>query len=175
MKNGSMKELIKQFAVPMLALLALSSCTKEIDGTDTVEQPSKQITITAIHADDATRTTLIDGGTEVYWQPGDELYAIRGNKIERYVTDITEPSRVASFTGYEIEGDGEYVFIYNGEECVRYYINQKTIEVPIHSAQLAKEGSFSTGEWVTVGKSSSSNEVCFYAAAGGFRFTVSQE
>ena len=182
MKNGSMKKVLKLFAVPVLALLTFASCNREIEGTETVAQLGKQITITAIHADDATRTTLIDGGTEVYWQPGDSiaLYLKDKSSLSYYYTKyklfaaISEASKAAPFSGYIKEGGSTpYIGCF---PYTRFGDKQsgRLIEFDVPYEQTAKEDSFGPEYWCTIGCASSS-EMLFYALCGGFRFTLGEE
>ena len=82
-----------------VAALTLAACSK------TNEQPEPegiQMTFRAYQeGSQGTKTTVQDGGTQVYWEPADEIKVFFKSSSGRFVSQNTELAGVADFSGNE--------------------------------------------------------------------------
>ena len=82
--------------VVAVAILA-ASCAKGVEDTINQEQ---NVTITAYSAEAKdTKSTLIDGGTKVYWEPGDKIKLFAMGVSSCLETTVETPEAVATFLG----------------------------------------------------------------------------
>lgn len=156
----------------LLGISCLSSCEQAQDIKDVLAIEGKQITITAFHNSDNTRTAIIDGGAEVYWQVGDAIKLFRGEEGTMLVSNVTGLSKVATFTGPVPEGAGDFLGLYPYSEDAVFDGTDIIFTLPEN--QLATAGSFAQNTHITVGRSSTT-EMGFYSVCGGIRFSLSQE
>ena len=168
--NGdSMKSRVLFFA---FAALLVAACTKA------VEQPIQDlqvITVTASQeAGPDTRTTLMEGGTTVYWEPGDEIKLFSGSGDGKFVAQNTTLATVAEFTGtLSIEaGQGSSIWgLYPYRADARFDGQAVTTTLP--AAQTGRAGSF--GEDTNIALAcSDSRDLVFYNVCGGVRFSLAQ-
>lgn len=170
MKNGNMSKIYASAVMIMMVVISCGDKTKfEEDSFPT----GQNLTIRAIIADEDTRTTIIDGGTKVYWQPGDAIMVCRSRSsvgsTKYFSADIDELSPTANFIGNEPNGSGDLIGIYPYRLALG-----ESLEVDLPNIQTAVAGSFANGLYITAGRSSTTN-MKFYAVCGGFRFTVKEE
>lgn len=161
------------------AIIAASACAKDAARDNTAEQ---QLTITAALEDAAaTRTAVQDGGTQVYWEPGDAIkvfYKGSGNRFESQCTDLAQVSDfvgTVSVIGGVNEGadsDGCIWGLYPYRVDATSDGNSVTTTLP--ASQTAKDGSFAQNTNITVACSSTLG-LAFYNVCGGLRFSLSQE
>ena len=174
MRNGNDYLLMKRqlVLISAIALLGSGSCNTEKDTKNDLLSDCEQISIIATNLPEGTRTTVIDGGVEVFWQNGDEIKLFKGGNGTKLSAEISTLSKIATFIGASPEGDGEYIAMYPfNEETVA---DDSGVTFSLLSEQTAVAGSFAQNTYVTMGHSLTT-EMGFYAVCGGFRFTVSQE
>ena len=169
MKNGRlMKRYFPYLAVSVCMLATLASCSLKEEDIDIQER----ITIYATHEDsEDTRTLLADGGSQVYWQPGDAVKLFRGTSSTKVTAAISSPARSAAFSGFAPYGKGDIIGLYPFSDESSY--ESGSINVTLPSTQKAVAGSFAPGNYITMGQTST-NKMTFYAVCGGFRFTLSE-
>jgi len=160
-------------AAALLVLMAVMSCGKENGFIEPAIGLDRTITITAFHADGTgSKNTLENGGTDLFWQPGDEIKLFRGSNSSQLTADISENSIVASFSGPDPEGEGEFIAVY--PSSLASHCTDGDVNITIPCMQVAKAGSFAQETYITMGHSATT-EMGFYSVCGGFRFTLSQE
>ncbi|MBR0053524.1 MAG: leucine-rich repeat protein [Bacteroidales bacterium] len=168
MEDGIMKKSLL-FAA---ALLALAACTREM----AVNAPEGDLTLIAKAENPAGTRTVLEGGTFVFWEPGDEIAVSAGGKSGRFVGDLTATEASATFKGSLgeeawTEGmDLWAVYPYSGDAV----FDGGTITTVLPSEQTARAGSFGKGMNLSVAHSTTST-LQFYNVGGGVRFTLSQD
>ena len=80
----------------LFALLLLAACSQNV-GPEIIS--AVQMEIMASISED-TRTAVIDGGTSIYWQPGDAIAVFRGSSRGFFSTNILY-TMTASNYGFE--------------------------------------------------------------------------
>lgn len=169
----------KNYILVVAAAILAASCAKGIDSTVTHEQ---DVTITAYSAEaEGTRSTLIDGGTKVYWEPGDKIKLFAIGASSCLETTIEKPEVVAAFSGSfpliigSNEGQSTSTTLwalYPYSEDASFANDAITTILP--TEQTAKDGSFSQGMNITIAKANSF-DMGFYNVCGGVRFRLSRE
>ena len=164
--------------VVAVAILA-ASCAKGIDSTITCGQ---DVTVTAYSAEAKdTKSTLIDGGTGVYWEPGDKIKLFAMGTSSCLQTTVETPERTATFSGsFPIiigsnEGQSASTTLwalYPYRDDASFANNAITTVLP--SGQTAREGSFAQGTNITIAKANSF-DLGFYNVCGGIRFRLTRE
>jgi len=152
------------FALPILA-----ACSQNVE-PEIIS--ALQMEITASISDD-TRTAVIDGGTSVYWQPGDAIAVFRGSSRGFFSTNIESEAGSALFRGtiYDDPGEGELVGVYPYSNDFTSDGNAVSLSLP--DVQNAVAGSFGQDLYITMGHTDT-DRMHFFALCGGFRFTLSQ-
>lgn len=154
------------------ALLALAACTREM----AVNAPEGDLTLIAKAENPAGTRTVLEGGTFVFWEPGDEIAVSAGGKSGRFVGDLTATEASATFKGSLgeepwTEGmDLWAVYPYSSDTV----FDGGTITTVLPSEQTARAGSFGKGMNLSVAHSTTSS-LQFYNVGGGVRFTLSQD
>ena len=162
-----------------VAVLVLAACTQ------TIEQPvfeRKLITIRAYQEGGAeTKTTLFDGGTQVYWEPNDEIKVFFRGYGNKFISQNTGHSAVADFSGTMdiLVGMNEGASGDNSLWGLYPYMADATsdgtsVTTRLLEYQIGKEGSFARNTLITLARSYS-HELTFYNVVGGVRFSLSQE
>jgi len=152
-----------------------SSCAKEV----TASKEGKYLSINASMAADGQKSTLVDGGSTIYWEAGDKLSAFIGNTGYCFACANKSNSETAVFTSSEpvayapAFGDDETFLwaLYPYDPAVSF--DGTYISTTLPSEQTARAGSFSNGSNITVGKSSNF-DVAFRNVCGGVRFSLTQ-
>jgi len=167
-----------QFAIFALSLIFVLACTKV---TEQKVQEKKQTTITAFFADNQNKTTLVDAGTKVYWEPSDEVKLFYKTSGGRFTTAITTTAIVADFSGdlnltasyHEgFAGSTPMFGLYPYREDATS--DGKTVTTTLPSQQTGKAGSFAQGMNISLGKAESMS-MGFYNICGGVRFSLTHE
>lgn len=171
MKNGNMSKFYSFAVISLMVIAPVVSCTKERALEAVPVQSVRQISIEATVQDETTRTAIVEGGAEVFWQQGDAIKLFRGSSESKCVSALAGLSKAATFTGPEPEGSGDFIGLYPYSETASY--NGSTVAVTLPSSQVAKEGSFAQNTLITLGKTSST-AMTFFPVCGGLRFTISQ-
>ena len=154
------------------ALLALAACTREI----AVNAPEGDMTLVAKMERPAGTRTVLEGGTFVFWEPGDEIAVFAGGKSGKFVSNLTANEASATFKGTLGEDawaegmDLWAVYPYSGEAV----FDGETVTTVLPSEQTARAGSFGKDMNLSVAHSTTST-LQFYNVGGGVRFTLSQD
>ena len=161
------------------AALAMSACARNVEPA---EPEGVQVTVTAsLEGNDMTRTTVQDGGTQVYWETGEEIKVFFRNSIGRFISQNTELARTADFTGAfsavvgsnEGEASSHLIWgLYPFRADATYDGSSVTTTLP--SAQTGRAGSFAKNTNITIAQSVGLN-LAFYNVCGGLRFSLTQE
>ena len=165
----------------IVAASFLFSCTAKEENV--LEEEGMEVTITATqegHGDE-TRTSVVDGGTLVYWEPGDKIKVFLNGVGSRFTSTATKLKGVSTFTGTisAIIGTGEGftgdsslwgVYPYR-EDAIS---DGKSVTTTLPKNQTGRAGSFAQNTHVTLAKSSTF-DLSFYNVCGGVRFSLSQE
>ena len=157
----------------------MSACARNVEPA---EPESVQVTVTAsLEGNDMTRTTVQDGGTQVYWETGEEIKVFFRNSIGRFISQNTELARTADFTGAfsavvgsnEGEASSHLIWgLYPFRADATYDGSSVTTTLP--SAQTGRAGSFAKNTNITIAQSVGLN-LAFYNVCGGLRFSLTQE
>ena len=163
-----------------IATLAGFACNKE---AAQVEPAQQEIIITAYQegAQD-TRTSLVDGGTQVYWEYGDNItvfYEGKGSEFNSLITDISGTYSYAVFSGVLENlpvGSGNAA----GKKIWGLYPSNanatsdgSSVTTTLPDDQVGKPGSFFKRTQITLACANSFS-LPFYNVTGGLRFSVSQ-
>ena len=161
------------------ALLACASCSK------IVEQPEQEgVLMTYMAYQEGaqdTRTMVQDGGTQVLWEPADEIKLFFKDSAGKFVSQNSEPAGVADFTGElsvlvganEGAGSSNLTWgLYPYREDAAYDGESVTTTLP--SEQTGRAGSFARDTHISLAQSGG-NKLAFYNVTGGLRFSLTQE
>lgn len=167
------------YIILALATLALCSCMGE--KVETIENEGQQITIRAYQEGaDETRTTLIDGGTQVYWEPSDEIKLFFRGSGSRFLSQNTENARSADFTGSlnVVVGHNEDASGSNALWGLYPYRADATsdgvsVTTTLPAEQTGRAGTFAKNTHITLAQSNSF-DLAFYNVCGGIRFSLIQ-
>ena len=164
------------YLILAIAGFALFSCSRE-----KAEAP-ETITIRAYQEGaTGTRTTLIDGGTQVYWEPSDEIKVFFNGSGGRFLAQNTENVTVATFSGTinVVAGANEGsssnymtwgVYPYRSDATS----DGESVTTTLPSEQTGRAGSFAKNTHITLAQSGGLN-LAFYNVTGGLRFSLTQE
>ena len=163
------------FAIAPLAL----SCTREAEVSDDISN-GQEITITAT-LESGSKTAVQDGGTEVYWEPADEVKLFLDGTGSRFISNNTEFAGVAQFTGTlnAVIGFNEGFSDDNPLWGLYPYRADATsdgasVTTTLPADQIGRAGSFAKNTHITLGRSTSYT-MGFYSVCGGLRFSLTQE
>lgn len=164
------------YLILALAAITLLSCARE--QADVPET----ITIRAYQEGAAeTRTTLIDGGTQVYWEPSDEIKVFFNGVGGRFAAQNTENVTVATFSGSinVLAGANEGassnymtwgLYPYRSDATS----DGESVTTTLPSEQTGRSGSFAKNTHITLAQSEGLN-LAFYNVTGGIRFSLTTE
>ena len=164
------------YIILAIAAFAPLSCARE-----KVEAP-ETITIRAYQEGATeTRTTLIEGGTQVYWEPSDEIKVFFRGSGSRFLSQNTENADIAEFSGTlnVVVGINEGASGSNTLWGLYPYRADATsdgesVTTTLPTEQTGRAGSFAKGTFITLAKSNSF-DLAFYNVTGGIRFSLTQE
>ena len=128
-----------------------------------------------------TRTTLQNGGTQVYWEPSDEIKVFFRGTGNRFISQNTTLSKTADFTGTfsavvgSNEGNASSHLIWG----LYPYRSDATsdgssVTTTLPTEQTGRAGSFAKNTNITLAQSAGLN-LAFYNVCGGLRFSLTQE
>ena len=157
--------------------LILASCT----AGPLPQEEGTEITITAMMAENNTKTIIQDGTTSVLWEAGDEIKIFYDGTGSRFTNQYTSPSGTAKFSGMlnVVFGSNEGfsdttpiwgLYPYRADATS----DNASVTTTLPSAQTGRAGSFAKGTFITLGKSAGLN-MGFYNVCGGVRFSLTQE
>ena len=144
------------------------------------EEAFTEITLVASVEEPFSRTAVIDGGTQVFWEPGDQVKLFYAGKSSLLTSQCTGLESVTSFSGLfdgiisfneGFSEQGGLWGVYPYDEQSSCDGNSVTCRIP--DRQVARIGTFAQGLHTTVGQSSSLS-IAFYSVCGGLRFSLSQ-
>lgn len=168
------------YIILAMTAFTLSSCTGDKVGTP--ENEGEAITIRAYQEGATeTRTTLIDGGTQVYWEPSDEIKVFFRGSGSRFLSQNTSNADVAEFSGTMnvVVGINEGASGSNTLWGLYPYRADATsdgesVTTILPAEQTGRAGSFAKNTHITLAQSSSF-DLAFYNVTGGIRFSLTQE
>ena len=163
---------MKKRVFAFTALLVLVACARNQE----VDIPEPDMTLFARTEEPAGSKTIVESGTHVYWEPGDEIFVFSGGKSAKFVTDITTSAATATFKGTFgeetwAEGMDLWAVYPYSEDAV---FDGETITTVLPSEQVARAGSFGKDMNLAIAHSSTST-LQFYNVGGGVRFSVTEE
>ena len=159
----------------LIAALAVTACT--VKPETSIDIPG-QITITAHNETaDGTRTTVVSGGTQVYWEAAEEINVFCNGSGACFVSQNTEPAATAQFVGTlaTLAGRGaeERIWgLYPYDPYASAYDDVLYTELP--SSQVGRAGSFAKDTHLSLACSLDLN-LTFFSVSGGVRFSLTQE
>ncbi len=181
----------KYLALCLCTLLALASCTQEIegDGLDARDQArqaltGQTVTLDAYDADAAlaTKTSRADDGS-VLWSPGDKIslfYGSGSNGGCEFTSTNQEPASRVQFTG-EInvitglsEGTEDIMFWGVYPYDIDNSCNGSTVTMWLHDSQRAADNTWADREFPAIGHSSGL-AMGFYSLCGGLIFYLTED
>ena len=162
---------VREFFFLAFCFFSLASCSQN----PVIDLPhSNDLTLLARTEGSAESKTVVEDGTHVYWEPGDEIMVFSGNMSGKFVTDIAVPSGTAMFNGTLGAGDwteGMDIWaVYPFSEAASF--NGETITTTLPAVQTARKGSFGKGTNLSVAHSNTLG-LQFYNVGGGVCFSLS--
>ena len=161
----------------LIAVLGLTTgCLEKLEIEEInpfVPQPgSDLITITAEHGP-STKTSVEDGGTDVFWDLNEKLRVFNGRGDAEFTSLNEEPARVADFQGNLDYFPGDtLVAVYPWRKDVSF--DGATICATLPFFQEGIAGSFADDMNLSVALSTTL-DMSFQNVCGGIRFTVSRD
>ena len=182
MKNGkpfmTMKTTKILFAAIAMVALAVS-CNKEAGTADSFTEGT-ELTIRATQ-ETGSRTMLVDGGDEIYWEPYETIKVFFKNSSGVFTSTNTELAEVADFTGTltAIVGSNEGAMSSNKIWGLYPYrpdavYDGHSVTTLLPSTQAGRAGSFAKNTHITLA-CSDGLDLAFYNVCGGVRFSLKQE
>ncbi len=161
------------------AALAMSACARNVEPA---EPEGIQMTFTAYQEGAApTKSTVLDGGTQVYWEPGDEIKVFFNGSSGRFTSQNTENATSATFTGTlpVVVGGNEGAGVTTKTWGLYPYRADATLDgdamvTTLPAAQTGRAGSFAKNTNITMAHSEGYG-LAFYNICGGIRFSLTQE
>ena len=152
------------------------SCTKETPrGSE--EEIMPEISFTAYIGGESTRTVLLNDNLKPFWSPNDEFTVFSGGNSAKFVSDNTDPSEDATFSGNLTAGSPvagyTYWALYPYRQGDKFADGFFSTTLP--PTQEALTGSFSDDLSLMVAKSNEERSFDFYNVCSGLRFRVDRE
>lgn len=168
-----MKKLL--FALTALAMIAVS-CVSEIRETVQMEQYSAAISLTASTEKPVGTRSVVEEGTQVFWEPGDEVAVFAGSLSGCFRSDAMKAEATTTFWGSLGDSTwpaGQDIWaVYPYRSDISFDGNSVTTVLP--SEQTARAGSFGKDMNLSIACSPTPS-MQFYNVGGGIRFTVANE
>ena len=157
----------------------MSACARDVEPA---EPEGIQMTFTAYQeGHDATKSTVLDGGTQVYWEPGDEIKVFFNGSSGRFISQNAENATSATFTGTlpVVVGGNEGAGITTKTWGLYPYradavLDGDAMVTTLPAAQTGRAGSFAKNTNITLAHSEGYG-LAFYNVCGGLRFSLTQE
>jgi len=183
MKNGKPYTTNMKTTKKILSALAMTalvlSCTREAKVSDDISF-GEEITITA-SIENISRTTLQDGGAQVYWELADEIKVFFKNASGRFISQNDGLAEVADFSGTlnALVGANEGASSSSKLWGLYPYRSDAVLEATavttvLPDNQTARAGGFAKNTHITLA-CSSGLDLAFYNVCGGLRFSLTQE
>lgn len=165
---------MKRIAYISVLALALSACTVEPYN----DENGERITIEAAMAENDQPKTVIQDGTGVYWEPGDEIKLFFNGIGSRFTSGCTAAAEKTTFTGTLNvslgfnEGFSDAtplwgLYPYRADATA----DNSSVTTTLPSEQTGRAGSFAKATFITLARSQSL-KMGFYNVCGGVRFTL---
>ena len=159
--------------------LAMSACARNVEPA---EPEGIQMTFMAYQEGAApTKSTVLDGGTQVYWEPSDEIKVFFNGSSGRFISQNTENATSATFTGTlpVVVGGNEGAGVTTKTWGLYPYradavLDGDVMVTTLPAAQTGREGSFAKNTNITLAHSEGYG-LAFYNVCGGLRFSLTQE
>ena len=164
------------FYLVSITLVSLVACTRAQE-LDIPDIPDDGFTIIAKTEAPAETRTVVESGTHVYWEPGDEIAVFSGDKLGRFATDLTTTSGTAAFK--DVQEDESWadvndiwaLYPFSGDAT----FDGETITTVMPWRQVAREDSFGKDMNLAIAHNPSGHNLQFYNVGGGIRFSLSKE
>ena len=172
-----------RYSAALAAIMLLGACQAEKQPLNQEEEPQvikKKVVLSAYSSDDSGTKSSRDANGTFYWSPGDEISVFYGSGDKggyRFTSTCTETATIADFEGEmeeEKEEDHEYWAIYPYNALNAWNESTQTLTTEIPSHQVAAEGTFTDGQFISIGHSSTPS-IGFYHLCGGIKFFLSVE
>lgn len=180
---------IQNILMSLAGIVMATACMMDPLGEPVVsgqkgEGQAVTFTATAAQSDAETKTTLLDGGPEIYWAPGDAINVIYKDVWYWFQYKGEEPALQAEFEGCldgfsgSIESGAEpetesFTAIYPPSGVWGLY-SDGTVKADIPVSQKAIAGTFDPQALVTMARSNDLS-LAFYNVCGGVKFCLTQE
>ena len=161
------------FAIAAASAALATACTSERPESAEILQ-GKTILVATTESHVASKTSLSDGGTTVYWNAGDAISVFTGTGSEggyRFTSTNTSQAETASFEGYIGTSPSEYWCLYPYDKNNAFDASSGAFTFIVPDIQEAVEGSFASGLFPSVGHATGGS-VTLYAVCGGIKFSV---
>ena len=169
----------RYYIVAFAALIACA-CSRN---ANLMEKDIQQLTFKAYQEgyDVQTKTTVQSGGTQVYWEPAEEIKVFFNGASGHFLSQNTENTTVATFTGtlnvvvgateganYSTQTWGLYPY---RSDAV---LADGCMVTTLPASQTGRAGSFAKNMNIAVAQSDGYG-LAFYNVCGGVRFSLTQE
>jgi hypothetical protein len=154
--------------------ILLAACTQ---GPVPQASPLRELVLKASAGEMPAKTSRDAAGT-FYWTPGDEIHIFRGEAEGRLKSTNTVPAPAAEFKGsvpaelLDAAGEGLFWGLYPYNESNRFDAASQTLTTTVAPDQIAAEGTFADGQFVSVGCSDTLS-MTFHHLCSGIRFSLS--
>lgn len=162
----------KSLFVAVTVLIAAVGCTRSQE----MDIQKGDMNLVAKTETPGGSRTVVEDGTHVYWEPGDEIKVFSGDKSGKFRSELTESAATATFNGTLGKGvwtegmDLWAVYPYS-ESAV---LDGETIMTVLPNVQVARAGSF--GKDMNLAIAHSTTETLqFYNVGGGVRFSLQED
>ena len=161
------------------AALAMSACARNVEPA---EPEGVQVTVTAtLEENDLTRTTVQDGGTQVFWEVSDEIKVFFKGTGSRFMSQNTEPAVAADFSGTlnilvgVNEGASSSNLLWGLYPYRADAVSDgQSVTTTLPAEQTGRAGSFAKNTHITLA-CAGGHDLAFYNVCGGVRFSLTQE
>ena len=167
----------------LAAIMLLVACQAEKQPLNQEEETQvikKKVVLSAYSSDESGTKSSRDASGTFFWSPGDEISVFYGSGDKggyRFAATCTEKVTTADFEGEmeeEKEEGHEYWAIYPYNALNAWNESTQTLTTEIPSHQVAAEGTFADGQFISIGHSSTPS-IGFYHLCGGIKFFLSVE
>lgn len=158
----------------MLSLAFATISCQKVTSRPNISEPEKTPRLLMAVLSPETKAAISDNFGSVTWNPSDSISVFdsdSGSGGNKFVTQ--DGGSTAVFEGQAADLTGGYYYgVYPYRKTTS--VTSEVINVTLPSVQKAVSGSFDPGAFVMVGRSESTDQMGFYDALGGIRFTVSE-
>ena len=172
-----------RYILAIAASALCAACTVETPEAEAPSAPTGKIILTAVteSSSPGSKTSVINGGAVVYWEPGDAISVFTEPSStggDKFVSTNTSKSTTADFEGTITDTDGvpamDYWCLYPYAEYNTYDSGTDQFTFILPDIQEAVEGSFASGLFPAIGHAAIGEPFTMYAVCGGIKFTVQE-